>query len=309
MTLATASTGFSQVRSTVHSDVFALGGDLPVCRLGYGAMQLTGRGVWGEPEDHDQAVAVLRRAVALGVNFIDTADAYGPEVSESVIAEALRPYPADLVIATKGGVRRPGPDRWVEDGRPESLRKACEASLRRLQRDRIDLYQLHRIDPMVPLADQIGALADLRRQGKIRHSGVSDVIVPQIEVARQIAPIVSVQNRYNLADRNSEEVVDYCTGENMAFIAYYPLAIGFLAHPGGLLGRVARSTGAQPAQLALAWLLQRSPVLLAIPGTSKITHLEENVAAAQMKLPAAAIEQLEQASATIEDVVPRWFCD
>jgi pyridoxine 4-dehydrogenase len=279
------------------SGTFVIGENLPVRRLGFGTMQLTGLGVWGEPADHQEAIAVLCRAVELGINLIDTADSYGPEVAERLIAEALHPYPPDLVIATKAGFQRPGPGKWVEDGRPEHLRSACEGSLRRLKLERIDLFQLHRIDPKVALDDQIGALLDLQRTGKIRHIGLSEVNVDQIEAVRRRASVASVQNRYNLADRNSESVLDYCTRENIGFIPWFPLATGNLAKPGGSLARVAQQLGATPAQVALAWLLRKSPVMLPIPGTSKVKHLEENTAAALLKLNDSIMEELELQSA------------
>jgi pyridoxine 4-dehydrogenase len=228
-------------------------------------MQLTGAGVWGEPADHSEAIAVLRRAVELGINLIDTADSYGPEVAERLVAEALHPYPVDLLIATKAGFQRPGPSRWLEDGRPEHLRSAVEGSLRRLRLRRIDLLQLHRIDPKVAMEDQIGALVDLQREGKIRHIGLSEVNVNQIEAVRRITPIVSVQNRYNLVDRNSEDVLEYCTRENIGFIPWFPLATGELAKHGGPLTRAAKRLKAQPSQVALAWLLRKSPVMLRSP--------------------------------------------
>ncbi len=243
-------------------------------------MRLTGKGVWGEPSDRDEAIAVLRRAVELGINLIDSADSYGPKVAERLIADALHPYPDDLVVATKAGFQRPGPDQWVEDGRPEHLRSACEGSLRRLKLQRIDLFQLHRIDPKVALEDQIGALLDLQREGKIRHIGLSEVSVEQIEAARRMARVVSVQNRYNLVDRSSEDVLHYCTRENIGFIPWFPLATGNLAKPGSPVARAAKRLGGQPSQVAIAWLLRKSPVMLPIPGTSKVKHLEENTAAA-----------------------------
>src|SRR5437763_3283810 len=281
----------TNTRPAEASGTFLIG-DIPVHRLGFGAMQLTGDGVWGEPPDHDEAIAVLRRAPELGINLIDTADSYGPEVSECLIAEALHPYPDDLLIATKAGFQRPGPDKWVEDGRPKHLRDAVEGSLHRLHLSRIDLLQLHRIDPKVPMEDQIGALVDLQREGKIRHIGLSEVNVKQIEAVRRITPIVSVQNRYNLVDRNSEAVLDYCTRENIGFIPWFPLATGELAKPHSALTRIAGQLGAQPAQVALAWLLKRSPVMLPIPGTSKVKHLEENVAAALLDLGDSTMEEL-----------------
>ncbi len=262
---------------------FELGGDLPVHRMGYGAMRLTGEGIWGPPGDREEARRVLRRAVELGVDFIDTADAYGPEVAEEIIAEALHPYPEGLVIATKGGLVRPGPGRWEPDGRPAHLREACEASLRRLKLDRIDLYQLHRIDPEVPFEEQMGVLQELQEQGKIRHVGLSEVGVEEIRRAREHLPVVSVQNQYNLSQRQWDEVVDYCTEEGIAFIPWFPLATGDLANAKAL-GEIAGRLQATPAQVALAWLLHRSPVMLPIPGTSQVAHLEENVAAAGLEL-------------------------
>jgi pyridoxine 4-dehydrogenase len=275
------------------SGTFAIGGDLTVHRLGFGTMRLTGKGVWGEPDDHDEAIAVLRTAVELGIDLIDTADSYGPEVAERLIAEALFPYPAGLVIATKAGFVRPGPNQWVEDGRPEHLRAACEGSLRRLRLERIDLLQLHRIDPKVPLEDQIGALVELQRQGKIRHIGLSEVSVAQIEAARRLATIVSVQNRYNLEDRHSEDVLQYCTRERLGFIPWFPLATGDLARAGGAVARIAERLGALPSHVALAWLLAKSPVMLPIPGTSKVEHLKENTNAALLVLDSSDIEELE----------------
>ncbi|MGC1616743.1 MAG: aldo/keto reductase [Candidatus Acidiferrum sp.] len=266
------------------SGEFRIGGDLPVWRLGFGAMRITGKGIWGEPEDHDESIRVLRRAIALGINFIDTADSYGPEVSERLIAEALHPYPAGLVIATKAGFDRSGPDQWTMNGRPEHLREACDGSLHRLKLDRIDLYQLHRIDPTVPAEDQLGTLKDLQAQGKIRHIGLSEVSVEQIEHARKIVPVVSVQNRYSLADRAAEDVLEYCERESIGFIPWFPLGAGELAAPGGKLSRTASDMKMTTSQLALAWLLWRSPVMLPIPGTSRVSHLEENVATAAVKV-------------------------
>jgi pyridoxine 4-dehydrogenase len=277
-------TANTTVRPADASGVFQLGGDLPVNRLGYGAMQLTGPGVWGEPQDRDEAIRVLRRAVELGVNFIDTADSYGPFVSEQLIKEALHPYADDVVIATKAGLARSGPGQWHSIARPEYLRQQLELSLRHLGLERIDLYQLHRIDPQVPLADQLGALADLKAQGKIRHIGLSEVTVAQLAESRRITEIVSVQNLYNLVERKSEDVLEYCERENIGFIPWFPIATGQLAAPGGPLHSAAREHGATPAQLALAWLLRRSPVMLPIPGTSSVAHLEENTAAAQVEL-------------------------
>ena len=277
------------------SGTFAIGGDLPVHRLGYGAMRLTGPGIWGEPRDRAEAVRVLRRAVELGVNFIDTADSYGPFVSEQIIREALHPYADDLVIATKGGLTRQGPDIWTPVGRPEYLRQQAELSLRHLGVERIDLYQLHRIDPQVPLADQLGVLAELRHEGKIRHIGLSEVSVAELEEARAITGIVSVQNLYNLAERRSEDVLEYAERNGVAFIPWFPVATGELARPGGPLDVAAREHGATPAQLALAWLLRRSPVMLPIPGTSSVAHLEENVGAAGIELSDDAFEALTKA--------------
>jgi pyridoxine 4-dehydrogenase len=262
-----------------NSGTFSLGGDLPVHRLGFGAMRITGDGVWGPPRDRDEALRVLRRAMELGVNLIDTAESYGPYVSEELIAEALHPYPKDLVIATKGGFDRSGPGKWEVNCRPERLREGLEGSLRRLRRDQIDLYQLHRIDDAVPEEDQFGTLADMQRAGKVRHLGLSEVTVDQIERARRYFPVVSVQNRYNLADREWEPVLDYCERESIAFIPWYPLQTGKLA---GSVG---------PAQ-ALAWLLRRSPVMLPIPGTSKVKHLEENMRAVEVELSEEEFERM-----------------
>jgi pyridoxine 4-dehydrogenase len=265
------------------SGVFSLGGDLAVTRLGYGAMRITGSGIWGEPPDRGEAIRVLRRAVELGVDFIDTADSYGPFVSEELIRDALHPY-HDVTIATKGGLTRSGPDRWGTVGRPEYLRQCVEMSLRRLGLETIDLYQLHRIDPQVPAGDQVGELADLRKEGKIRHIGLSEASVAEIGEARLTAPIVSVQNQYNLLDRRHEDVLDYCEREGLGFIPYYPLATGQFAAQRGPLAKLAVQAGATGVQLALAWLLHRSPVTLPIPGTRSVEHLEENVGAAQVEL-------------------------
>jgi pyridoxine 4-dehydrogenase len=281
-------------RPATASGTFSLGGDLTVHRLGFGAMQLTGPGVWGPPRDHDEAVRVLRRAVELGVDLIDTADSYGPYVAEELIREALHPFPAGLVIATKAGLVRPGPGRWEPVGRPPYLRQECQMSLRRLGLERIDLFQLHRIDPEVALEDQIGELRDLRREGLIRHIGLSEVGVAEIEAARRIAPIASVQNRFNLADREHEAVLDHCTRQGIAFIPWFPLATGGLAATGGPLATMAAGLGAAPAQLALAWLLHLSPVMLPIPGTSSVAHLEENVAAALIGLTPEQVDQLSR---------------
>ncbi|MFG1740513.1 aldo/keto reductase [Micromonospora chalcea] len=278
------------------SGSYRIGGDLRVDRLGYGAMQLTGPGVWGDPKDPAEAVRVLRRAYELGVTFIDTADSYGPFVSELLIREALHPYADDLVIATKAGLTRSGPDDWRPVGRPEYLRQQCELSLRHLGLDCIPLYQLHRVDATVPLADQLGELALLRQEGKIRHIGLSQVSVAQIEAAREIVPIVSVQNLYNLADRGAEDVLAHCERHDLAFIPWFPIATGNLARPGGPLDAISTSHGATPAQLALAWLLRRSPVMLPIPGTSSVAHLEENVAAAEVELTDDEFEALAKAA-------------
>src|SRR3984893_15747358 len=275
---------------------FLVGNDLRVTRLGFGTMRITGNGIWGEPADRAEAVRVLRRAIQLGINFIDTADSYGPGVSEDIIAEALYPYPADLVIATKGGFERPGPDRWVENGRPEHLRSACEGSLRRLRLDRIDLYQLHRIDPKVPVEDQLGTLKALQAEGKIKHIGLSEVSVGQIKHAQTIVPIVSVQNRYNVADRGSEDVLKYCEKEKMGFIPWFPLAAGQLSGGDSPIHRVAEQLKATPSQGALAWLLLRSPVILPIPGTSKVEHLEEDIAAAGLKIDENKMQELGRAA-------------
>lgn len=282
-----------QLPPAAHSGRFDIGGDLSVHRLGFGAMRITGDGIWGEPRDPAEAIRVLRRTLELGIDFIDTADSYGPEVSERLIAEALYPYPAGLVIATKAGLRRPGPNQWVEDGRPEYLRGQVESSLRRLRLERIDLLQLHRIDPKVPLADQLGALTRLQEEGKIRHLGLSEVTVAQIEEARRLADIVTVQNLYNLGNRKSEDVLEYSESKGIGFIPWFPLATGDLAQAGGPLARAAERLHAKPSQLALAWLLWRSPVMLPIPGTSSVKHLEENTAAALVELDEEAIQELD----------------
>ncbi len=267
-----------------HSDTFRIGGDLEVHRLGYGAMQITGDGVWGPPKDHEGALAVLRAAVEGGVDFIDTADSYGPVVSEQLIAEALHPYPAGLVIATKAGFTRTGPGEWVEVGRPAYLKQQVELSLRNLRVDRIDLIQLHRVDPEVPLEDQVGAFAELREQGKVRHIGLSEVSVEQLEQARAVTEIASVQNLYNLTNRRSQDVLDYATRENIAFIPWFPIATGDLAAPDSPVADIARELDASPSQVALAWLLQISPVVLPIPGTKSVDHLRENLGAASLEL-------------------------
>jgi pyridoxine 4-dehydrogenase len=260
-----------------------LGGELEVRRLGFGAMRITGEGIWGPPADREEAKAVLRRAVELGVNFIDTADAYGPEVSEELIAEALHPYPEGLVLATKGGMTRPGSGRWVRDGSPEHLREACQGSLRRLRLDRIFLYQLHAVDPGVPLEESVGALAELRDEGKIAHVGLSNVDPEELERAREIVPVVSVQNRYSVAERDSDPVLDRCERDGLAFIPWGPLR-AVRDDGDGIIGRVADAHDASELQVALAWLLARSPAMLPIPGTSSVEHLEGNVAAAGLRL-------------------------
>jgi pyridoxine 4-dehydrogenase len=259
-------------------------GDLRVRRLGFGAMRITGEGIWGAPRDRELALAILRRAVDLGINLIDTADSYGPEVSEELIAEALHPYPEGLVIATKGGLTRTGPGEWLRDGSPQHLREACEASLRRLKLDRIDLYQLHAPDSKVPYEESVGTLKDLRDEGKIRHVGVSNVSVALLRLARAIVPVVSVQNRFNLEDRGSDDVLEECESEGLGFIPWFPLNRGALAEPESAATEITKRHEATPAQIALAWLLQRSPTMLPIPGTASIEHLEENVAATRIRL-------------------------
>ena len=262
-------------------------------------MRLTGPGIWGGPPDPEECKRVLKRLPDLNVNFIDTANAYGPEVSENLIAEALHPYPAGLVIATKGGLTRQGPDQWAPVGRAEYLRECVEMSLRRLKLQRIDLYQLHRIDPKVPAEESLGELKKMQEEGKIRHIGLSEVTVAEIERSRKIVNIVSVQNKYNITDRASEDVVDYCTKNRIAFIPWFPLAAGELTRPGGALAKLAEKHRATTSQVAVAWLLHRSPVMLPIPGTSRVAHLEENVAAAELKLSAAEWESLEQSAAKV----------
>ena len=275
------------------SDTFRIGGDLPVHRLGYGAMQITGPGVWGEPADRPGAVAVVRAAVEQGVDFIDTADSYGPVVSERIIAEALHPYREDLVVATKAGYTRQGPGVWTVVGHPAYLTQQVELSLRNLQVDRIDLIQLHRIDPQVPLADQLGAFADLKAQGKVGHIGVSEVSLDELRAAREITEIVSVQNLYNLTNRKSQDVLDYATAEGIAFIPWYPIATGDLASPESPVADIARELDATPSQVALAWLLQKSPVILPIPGTKSVDHLTENMGAARLTLSGEDMARLD----------------
>jgi aryl-alcohol dehydrogenase-like predicted oxidoreductase len=274
-------------------DTFTIGGDLEVHRLGFGAMRITGERSWGPPPDRDAAIAVLRRAVALGIDLVDTADSYGPAVSEELIAEALHPYPPGLVIATKGGLERPERGDWTRNGHPQHLRAACDASLRRLRVERIDLYQLHAPDPAVPYEDSVGALRALRDEGKIRHVGVSNVSVEQLEQARAIVEVVTVQNRYNLTDRSSADVLDVCERDGLGFFPWFPLAAGELAKPAGIVAEIAERHGATPGQVALAWLLGRSPVMLPIPGTGSVAHLEQNVAAATLALTAAELSELD----------------
>ena len=277
-------------------DTFRIGGDLEVHRLGFGAMRITGDGIWGPPDDPEEARRLLHRVVELGIDLIDTADSYGPEVSENLIAEALHPYPDGLVIATKGGLRRTGPGEWPRDARPERLKECCEASLRRLRVDRIDLYQLHAPDPKVPYAESVGALKELQDEGKIEHVGISNVSVDQLNEARGIVEVVTVQNRYNLEDRDSEDVLEVCEEANIGFIPWFPLATGRLADPGGPLDRIAGERDATPGQIALAWLLARSPVMLPIPGTSSIEHLEENLAAAEIELSSDQVVEIGRAA-------------
>jgi aryl-alcohol dehydrogenase-like predicted oxidoreductase len=267
-----------------------VGGDLTVARMGFGAMRITGRGIWGEPRDREEAKAVLRRAVELGVNFIDTADSYGPDVSETLIREALWPYPDDLVIATKGGMRRPGPNRWAPDGRPEHLREVCEGSLRRLGVERITLYQFHRPDPKVPFEDSVGTLVELRDEGKIRHIGLSNVDEDQLRRAQRLTPVVSIQNRYNLQDRDSDPLIDLCEQETMAFLPWAPIReVG----DDPAIERLADAHQATPRQIVLAWMLARSPNVLPIPGTGTVAHLEENIGAAALKLTDAEVDAIQ----------------
>jgi aryl-alcohol dehydrogenase-like predicted oxidoreductase len=275
---------------------FTIGGDLEVRRLGFGAMRITGDGIWGPPDDPDEAKRLLRRVVELDVNLIDTADSYGPEVSEKLIAEALHPYPEDLVIATKGGLRRTGPGEWPRDADPKRLKECCEGSLRRLRLERIDVYQLHAPDPKVPLEDSLGALRDLQEEGKIRHIGVSNVSEQELDRARAVVDVVTVQNRYNLADRAAEGVLDACERAGIGFIPWFPLATGDLARPGGPLDELASAHEATPSQLALAWLLARSPNILPIPGTSSVEHFEENLAAERISLDEGEVERLAAAA-------------
>jgi pyridoxine 4-dehydrogenase len=270
-------------------------GDLTVRRLGFGAMRITGEGIWGPPPDHEEALRVLRRAVELGINLIDTADSYGPEVSEELIAEALRPYPEGLVIATKGGLTRTGPNQWPRDGRPEHLREACEGSLRRLGLERIDLYQLHAPDPKVPYEESVGTLKELQEEGKIRQIGVSNVSVEELATARGLVEVVSVQNRYNLGDRGAADVLEVCQRDGLAFIPWFPLSAGKLAEPGGTAAEIAARHGVSAAQIALAWLLAQEQ-MLPIPGTGKVSHLEENLEAARIELSDEEIAELDAAA-------------
>jgi aryl-alcohol dehydrogenase-like predicted oxidoreductase len=290
----------SAKRSKLAADsgTFVLGRERQVYRMGFGAMRLTGPGIWGEPRDAAEAVRVLRRAVELGVNLIDTADSYGPEVSERLIAQALHPYPSGLVIATKGGLTRQGPDQWAPVGRAEYLRQCVEMSLRRLRLDCIDLYQLHRLDPKVPMEESLGLLRAMQQEGKIRHVGLSEVSVPELEAARKILPIVSVQNLYNIANRQSEAVLTYCEQHQLGFIPWFPIAGGELVKPGGVLDVAAQRHHATVSQVALAWLLHRSPVLLPIPGTSSVLHLEENVGASALRLTPVEWDEIERVAAT-----------
>lgn len=278
------------------SGTFVIGDDLTVNRLGYGAMRITGKGIWGEPQNPETAKKVLRRAVELGVNFIDTADSYGPEVSERLIGEALAPYTKGVVIATKAGLTRQGPDKWLPVGRPEYLHQEVEMSLRRLKLERIDLWQLHRIDPKVPVEESLGVIKKLQEQGKIRHVGLSEVKPHEIDQARKIVDIVSVQNQYNIGDRRHEDVLKYCEKHKLAFIPWFPVAAGKLTQPGGKLDALAKRHGVTLSQLSLAWLLHRSPVMLPIPGTSSVAHLEENIAAASIKLSDAEWKEIENAA-------------
>ena len=281
--------------ATAVSPTFKLGGQLEIHRLGFGAMRLTGEGIWGEPKDRENAKQVLRRAVELGVDFIDTADSYGPDVCESLIGEALAPYKAGVVVATKAGLVRTGPNKWLPVGRPEYLQQEVEMSLRHLKVDKIDLWQLHRIDPKVPVEESLAPIVRLQRQGKIRFVGLSEVSVAEIEQVRKVVEVVSVQNEYNITTRKSEEVLQYCENNNIAFIPWFPVAAGKLAQPGGKLDRFAQKHGATVAQLSLAWLLYRSPVILPIPGTSSVQHLEENMKAADLQLSESDLQELEAA--------------
>jgi len=291
---STSAAQSSVERPAAKAGDFVIGGDLRVHRLGFGAMRITGKGIWGEPKDRPEAIRVLTKAVELGINFIDTADSYGPSVSEEIIAEALCPYPKEVVIATKAGLERPGPDQWVPNGKPAHLRKACEGSLRRLRVERIDLFQLHRIDDKAPAEDQLGTLKDLQAEGKIKHIGLSEVSVEQIEHARKIVPIATVQNRYSVLDRGAEDVLEYCERSRIGFIPWFPLGAGQLSAAGSKLAKIAKQAKITPSQLALAWLLRRSPVMLPIPGTSQVAHLEENVATAAVKIDDGTFHELSR---------------
>jgi len=281
--------------SAAAAGSFAVGGDIEINRLGFGAMRITGDGVWGPPDDHDESLRVLRRALDLDTTFVDTADSYGPDVSEELIAEALHPYPPELLVATKGGLERTGPGQWPRNGRPEHLRRACEGSLRRLRVERIDLYQLHSPDPDVPYDESVGAIEQLQDEGKIRHVGVSNVSAEQLEQARAIVEVVTVQNRFNLTDRSSEDVLDVCERDGIGFIPWFPLAAGDLAKPGGPVADSAERHQASPSQVALAWLLWRSPVMLPIPGTGSVAHLEENVGGASLRLEEDELRRIGEA--------------
>ena len=282
--------------NAANSGIVSIAGDLTVNRLGFGAMRLTGDGIWGDPKDPAECKRVLRRLLDLNVNFIDTADSYGPEVSENLIAEALHPYPRELVIATKGGLTRQGPNQWAPVARAEYLRQCIEMSLRRLKVERIDLYQLHRFDPKVPVEESLGELKKLQQEGKIRHIGLSETTVADIQQAQKIVTVVSVQNKYNITDRVYEDVVDYCEKNKIVFIPWFPLAAGALTKPGGVLDKIANAHKATTSQVAIAWLLRCSPIMLPIPGTSKVRHLEENVATAELKLSEAEWQSLEEAA-------------
>jgi pyridoxine 4-dehydrogenase len=293
---ASESKGIMTIPNATSAGTVSIGKDLTVNRLGFGAMRLTGEGIWGAPKDPEECKRVLRRLLELNVNFIDTADAYGPYVSETLIAEALHPYPKGLVIATKGGLTRQGPDQWLPVGRAEYLRQCVEMSLRRLKVDRIDLYQLHRIDPRTPVEESLGELRKMQEEGKIHHIGVSETSVAEIEQARKIVRIVSVQNKYNITDRAHEDVVDYCEKNKLVFIPWFPLAAGSLTRPGGVLDHLSKAHNVTTSQIAIAWLLRRSPVMLPIPGTSKVKHLEENVASAELKLSDSEWRSLDEAA-------------
>lgn len=288
-----------QEKFAEKSGTFLIGKELKVNRLGFGTLHLTGKGGWGELKNHFEALEVLHRALDLGINLIDTADSYGPEIAEKLVAEALSPYPSDLVIATKGGFRRPGAEEWVIYGHPEYLRQACEQSLQRLKLDRIDLYQLHRIDPDVPLEDQIGTLVELQKEGKIRHIGVSNVTLEELKKASHLAKIATVQNKYNLIERTSEDVLKYCEQKEIGFIPWFPLATGQLANEVSPVIRIAKRLNATPAQIALAWLLRKSPVMLPIPGTSSVKHLEENLSSVFINLTSSDLDELDKFAWTV----------